>query len=322
MLSFESEFTRLMGDLWALSQSVDVPYLRRQLGKALTANVPKFGNSALNPSGNPLWSEGVFPLGPLAQGLNLPEVLAQLSNCRLYDIQDLNDPVPLIDEDEFLLSERPGNVFLAAFKFEDLARCTALVKLACDPAIVDIVRACIGCTPTISGFQAWYTFPGCPAEMFHRNLVDFHSIRLFVYLTDVGPEDGPHQFIPFTHRIETLEQYFRSTGKTVDVRSLFQGNSRNLVMADVEGHFGEEIMTITGPAGFAFLENTYGLHREMRPGSSPRLMFSVIYTGLPLRYANENVRRYEMSRRVSFAEAGLDSASDVERYMLRYYLRE
>ena len=45
------------------------------------------------------------------------------------------------------------------------------------------------------------------------------------------------------------------------------------------------------------------------------------YTGLPLRFANENDRHYEMSRKTTFAEAGLADASDLERYMLRFFLQ-
>jgi hypothetical protein len=324
LFTFESEFSTLVADLWALNKSVNDPGLRRRLGKELTGNVPKFTNVAPNPTATPLWAEGFIPIGPLAGRLNVPEVLAQLSNCRLYNVRDVNYQAPPA-KNEFLLNERPSNVFLAGFKFEDLIRCTALLKLACDPAIVDAVRSCIGCTPTISGFQAWYAFPGqsdIAAEMFHRDLDDFNFVKLFVYLTDVGPEDGPHQFIPYSHRVESLQQYFRSNGKNVDLRPLFQGNSRGLVTADVEKLFGQDIMTVTGPAGFAFLEDTYGLHRETRPSGSARLIFSALYTGLPLRYADESVRTYEMSRSMSFSEAGLGTPSDVERYMLRYYLSD
>lgn len=322
MLAFEAEFTTLVGDLWSLNKSVSDPVLRRELGKVLTGNVPKFSNAPPSPAAKELESKGFFSLG--GNRVNVAEVRSHLANCRLYNTQDFVYQQDLVARNEFLVNERPSNVFLAGYNIHDLIKCTALVKLACDPSIVDAIGSYIGCTPTISGFQAWYTFPGqsdVPAESFHRDRDDFNFVKLFVYLTDVGPADGPHQYIPGTHRMETLQQYVRARGQNIDLRSLFQGNSRNLATADVEKFFGKDILTLTGPVGFAFLEDTYGLHRGTRPTGSERLIFSVTYTGLPLRYANENDRKYEMSRSISFAEAGLPNASDLERYMLRYYLQ-
>jgi len=323
LLTFETELTTLLENLWSLNKQVLDPNLRRELGRILTSNMPKFSQGAPSPAASELHAKGFASLGGLAARF-IPEIQSQLCNCPLYNAEDFSYQQALIEKKTFQLSDRPANVFLAGVSFEDLIRCTSLLKLACDPTIVEAVRSYLGCPPTISAVQAWYTFPGqsdIPAEMFHRDRDDFNFVKLFVYLSDVGPQDGPHQYIPYSHRVDTLQQYFRAKGASVDLRPLFQGNSRNLTPGDLDRLFAKDIMTLTASAGFAFLEDTYGLHRGTRPTGATRLIFSTLYTGLPLRYANENDRIYEMSRRVTFAEAGLEDASDLERYMLRFYLQ-
>lgn len=324
MLSFEKEFTALTGALFTLSQSVDDPVLRRALGRTLTENVPKLVSSP--PSApNPLWTEGLISIGPMARRLDLRTILDRLSNCPLYTLQTDGQLTP--PPDEFSLSERPNNVLFAGLKSEDVIRCTDLLKLACDPAVTDAVSWCIGCTPTISRFHAYYAFPrrtDLSAAAFRRDLDDFTCIKLLVYLTDVGPEDGPHQFVPYSHRFESLNQYLRSTGKKIDLQSLFKANSRNLVATELESLFAEDIVTLAGPAGSAFLVDGYGLYREPlpKPGSPARLVFSCLYSGLPLRFGDKNIRHHETRRTMSFSEAGLGDPSEVQRYMLRYYLSD
>src|SRR5262249_45004206 len=149
---------------------------------------------------------------------------------------------------------------------------------------------------------------GIPATVFHRDLDDFSCIKLVVYLTDVGADDGPHQFIPYSHRVESLNQYLRSTGKKADLPSLFRGNSKTLASAELQELFNEDIVTLTGPAGFGFLEDPYGLHRESRPRATTRLVFSCMYTGLALPFADKNIRN-QTGRTVSFSEVGLDNPS-------------
>jgi hypothetical protein len=326
MLTFESEFTTLLTDLWSLNKSLSDPYLRRDIGKVLTQSVPKLtasnGNQAAL-AANDLQQKGIHMLNNLPPDFSASDVRNRLNDCLLSNVQALNYQTKLVERNEFLLKDKPTDVFLAGYKIEDVIRCTPLVRLACHSSIVGAIQAYMGCTPTISGFQIWHTFPGyvdVPAESFHRDRDCFRFVKMFVYLSDVDSNSGPHQFVQLSHNPDVLQAYFRSKGINVDFPRLFEGNSRNLNLAEIEKIFGVNILTITGAAGSTFLEDTYGLHRGTRPTSSSRMIFSVTYTGLPLRYANENDRIYEMNRNLSFSEVGLDKSSDLERYLLRYYL--
>ena len=327
MLTFESEFTTLLTDVWALNKTLSNPFMRRDIGKILTKSVPKFKPAAPNEeavaAANDLQQKGYHKFDKLPADFGAADVRARLENSPLSNAAALNYQAKLVERNEFLLKDKPSDVFLASYKVEDVIRCTPLVKLACDPNIVAAIQAYIGCTPTISGFQIWHTFPGyvdIPAENFHRDRDCFRFIKLFVYLSDVDAGAGPHQYVQLSHNPEALQEYVKSRGMNIDLMRLFKGNSRDLKLAEIESIFGPNVLTITGAAGSAFLEDTYGLHRGTRPTTSPRMIFSVTYTGLPLRYANANDRTYEMNRSLSFAEIGLNEPSDLERYLLRYYV--
>jgi hypothetical protein len=79
-------------------------------------------------------------------------------------------------------------------------------------------------------------------QEFHRDRDDKKFLALFIYLTDVWlPADGAHQYQRGTHG----------------------------------GQVGGEILTVLGDAGTAFLADTYGLHRGMRPATKPRTILWV-----------------------------------------------
>lgn len=327
MLEFEAEYTNLMVALWRLNKGTSNPYARREIGRSVTQGVPRFDYprpAGAAPGTADLQRQGFHVLGACLGAAELAEVRARLAGGRLYDSQSLNYQSTLVEKKLFALAERPADVFLATYEFEDVMRCPPLLRLACDPRVVAAVEGYIGCTPTVSAFAVWHSFPGqvdAPAEIFHRDRDCFSFVKLFVYLSEVTDDAGPHEFIRFSHSADTLQSWFQSVGARVELPKLFEGNSRNLSTPELLQNLAPIVVRTTGPAGFGFLEDTYGLHRGTRPGAVPRLIFSVTYTGLPLRYANENDRTYELSRKLTFADAGLAQPTPLQRYLLRFLLR-
>lgn len=151
---------------------------------------------------------------------------------------------------------------------EDVAQCTELATLANHPQILGVVAAYLGATPTIAGLQVWWTLGHASNatelardDMFHRDVDDLRFIKLFMYLTDVGPENGVHSFVPTSHRSTELVRRAPITDEQVRL------------------HFGADAeRTFTGPAGTIFLEDTWGIHRQTPAVSGRRCMFSVMYT--------------------------------------------
>ena len=138
------------------------------------------------------------------------------------------------------------------------------VDIANDDGLLDAVASALGAKPKIAYMAAWWSVPhgDTPreAENFHRDVDDWRFIKLFVYLTDVDQNSGPHSFVRGSHRSRKLSRIQRYTDEAV------------------ENAFGlQRVEIFQGAAGSALLENTYGLHRGVPPVTRPRLIFQVVY---------------------------------------------
>ena len=166
--------------------------------------------------------------------------------------------------------EVPPQTHVSHFDNADIVRAPHLMAIANDPRVLGLVEAWMGVKPTLAALRVWWSTPtatGEPehAELFHRDVDDLQFIKLFVYLTDVGEDTGPHIFVEGSQRIDKLTRIARYTDE------------------QVAEAFGEDaIRRFTGPAGTAFLENTYGMHRGLPPRAGPRLIFQPLYAQRPL----------------------------------------
>ena len=162
----------------------------------------------------------------------------------------------------------PAETHIAFFGTEAIVDAPFALKAANDQRVLAAVGVILGAKPTISYLAAWWSVPASGeaehAELYHRDFDDLRFIKLFLYLTDVDAESGPHIFVRASHKKNRL---FRR---------------RRFSAAEVERIFPEgDRLKLKGKAGTAFLENTSGLHRGLPPISKPRLMFQVLYSLKP-----------------------------------------
>lgn len=155
---------------------------------------------------------------------------------------------------------------------EKLISCPHLLDIANHPTVLAAVEGSFGCRPTIGYMTAWWSVPtadGKPreAENFHRDMDDIHFLKLFVYLSDVAPENGPHEFVRGSHVMPALCDLRRHTDD--EVLSTFGA---------------DRIVRFTGPAGTSFIENTFGLHRGQPVRSGRRLILQIVYSMLPMAF--------------------------------------
>lgn len=167
------------------------------------------------------------------------------------------------------LEDLPAGTAMAAYPLHTVVACPGLMEAINAPDILRIAARYLGCAPTISSLGVRWSFPsaGRPdqTQLFHRDPDDWRFLKLFVYLTDVGPEDGPHAYVLGSHR----------TAAGLRARA----HDR----AAVEREFGAgRIRTVIGPAGTTFLADTHGIHMGMPPRAMPRLILQVQYSLLPV----------------------------------------
>ncbi len=164
----------------------------------------------------------------------------------------------------------PPETHVSHYDNEQIVRAPHLLAIANDPRVLGIVEAWMGGKPTLAAMRVWWSTPSASgepehAELFHRDVDDLQFIKLFVFLTDVTEDTGPHIFVEGSPQINKLTEIRRYSDE------------------EVEQTFGTSaVRTFTGPAGTAFLENTYGMHRGLPPRTGPRLIFQPLYAQRPL----------------------------------------
>jgi hypothetical protein len=172
---------------------------------------------------------------------------------------------------------------MAGYRPDQLQRAPGLIDALNDPRIIDLVEAYLGCVPTLYSVNAWHSFPANRPDMvnvqhFHRDDDDWRFCALFIYLTDVGETEGPHQVIAGSHTLKGMEELVRrAAAHGHDVSQFDAANSfvdcfGEKFSADCERLFGTAVNTAIGPAGSMFLVNTIALHRGLVPRRASRLM--------------------------------------------------
>jgi hypothetical protein len=178
----------------------------------------------------------------------------------------------------FLPQQPPTGSHVGIYSDEVVLECPHLVETANDPRVLAAVGRVLGCLPTLSNLSLWWSFSG-PAtpeqdQLFHRDVDDIKFLKLFVHLTDVGPDAGAHVFVRTSHRSGRLSRIRRYSD------------------AEIEAAFGREnLVEVTGPAGTSFLEDTFGFHKGKLPTAGQRLMFHAQYSLLPIGIGVYTARR-------------------------------
>ena len=173
-----------------------------------------------------------------------------------------------------------GDANIANVPAAAVLACPHLAEIASDPLILDVVARHLGAPPIVIGYTAWWSFAGREAprdaQLFHLDNADYAFCKLFVQLTDVDMDGGPHAFIPGSHDPDQVgflranwpegekafnDWFFLTLRKTDE---------------DARWRLGEPHY-ITGPAGTVFLANTRGIHKGLLPTQRDRLVCQVVY---------------------------------------------
>ena len=187
------------------------------------------------------------------------------------------------------IHEVPSGVNLGNYRQGVISRCPWFYKIAHDENLIRLVEAYLGALPTLSIFSARWSFSSdvepVGSQLYHHDRADFRSVNLFVYLTDVGPNNGPHVYVKRTHDFRVLYKMIatRLGSDPVALQKFWQWmETHRKTDRDVETIFTESgIKRHVGVKGTSFLEDTRGLHKGQFPNEGRRLVFQLCYSLLP-----------------------------------------
>jgi hypothetical protein len=147
-------------------------------------------------------------------------------------------------------------------------------QLMADEVFVAIAEMYLKSLPAIGGVDVWWSArygnepASSAAQLFH---FDFDAppawLKLFVYVTDVGPDNGPHVYVKKSHRADIAPaKAFRARGYT------------RISDEEIIAAFGQDALTsITGPRGTVFMADTRGFHKGTLPTAGHRLIAQLLY---------------------------------------------
>lgn len=148
-------------------------------------------------------------------------------------------------------------------------KCEAVRDIVFNEDLLSVVRDYLGAEPTLLFSNIIWTFPvhnkGQRVDEvgqfgFHFDIPDFKSLAVFVYLSDVDEDCGPHVVIGGTHQKKPLQSLFLNT----------------LSRRKAQRKYKDRIEVFTGKKGTAVMEDIYSYHKATNP-HKPRLALKFFF---------------------------------------------
>lgn len=155
----------------------------------------------------------------------------------------------------------------------------AVAKLASNTGFLEVVEQYLGALPHVGGFEFSLNIGGNGGEVasgdWHSDKDSIAFMKMFVYLSDVGDENGPHAFVPGSQTAEGIFEAANKCGGFTEAQKRALVNIQRWDDWAVEKVFPDRAVYFGGPAGTVILEDTRGLHRATKLGSGHRLMLTI-----------------------------------------------
>jgi hypothetical protein len=156
---------------------------------------------------------------------------------------------------------------------EDVINNPDVQALMADASILTVAQTYLGTRPLADVIGMWWhtaysTEPDEEAAQFyHFDMDRIRWLKFFIYLTDVGPDNGPHCFVRGSHRSGGIPWRLRAKGYA------------RLSDAEVRANYpAESIVEFCAPQGTVIAEDTRGLHKGLHVRAGDRLMLQIQFS--------------------------------------------
>jgi hypothetical protein len=144
-------------------------------------------------------------------------------------------------------------------------RSAAARRLLRERRLAETAGSYLGVDPLIMSVVLWKSFASrspdsSSAQRFHFDNDRSRFIKTFVYLTDVGMTNGPHTYVPRSHREKPKELLHGQRLSDSDVARFYPESGWEVIM---------------GPRGTVFFADTQGFHKGGHLAAGERAMFQI-----------------------------------------------
>ncbi|GIW23578.1 MAG: hypothetical protein KatS3mg068_2585 [Candidatus Sericytochromatia bacterium] len=166
---------------------------------------------------------------------------------------------------------RNNNDVIKDIETNDYINQEIIKKILFDDVLIAISQNYIGSIPVLEGPISWITYykNGIPfsdaAQLFHCDMDRLRQLKLFIMITDVDSESGPHVFVKNSHK--KLPFSLLRDGRYSDQEVYSQYNKNDIIEFCLK-------------KGAVLLEDTRGLHKgmEIKNKSKNRIIFQICYS--------------------------------------------
>ncbi len=182
-----------------------------------------------------------------------------------------------------------------SYSLADAVQAPHLLELSVHPKLLEIGRRHLGATPLLSKIYVHWDFPnnthlvpgGVTIGDYHRDLNDFGMFWVYMYLSDVDVESGPHASISKSHRFDFVRQRFDAA---IAAGAVFPHLDREMTVFDLFDGYGYQVPQhvklklfendqkfFFGPRGTIIASNGIQLHKIHQPQRKRRLIVALRY---------------------------------------------
>jgi hypothetical protein len=142
--------------------------------------------------------------------------------------------------------------------------------LLADRSLLSVAQEYLGSRPVADVLSMWWhtNYHAQPdsqaAQYFHFDMDRIKWLKVFVYLTDVGADNGPHTFIKGSHRSGAIPGAF-----------LRRGYARLMDDEVFRQYPPERRVEFCAPRGSIIIEDTRGFHKGASVRGAPRLVLQL-----------------------------------------------
>jgi len=158
---------------------------------------------------------------------------------------------------------------------DKIAAFPELFRLGLNDRLLDIAQAYVGLPVAYDGVHIIYTVADGRAvstRRWHRDWEDRRMVKMIVYCSDVGPDDGPMQLISRSDGTQTDEKGYR-----------YNVASSTDMVAQFGPDFGTDVISCVGPAGTVVFADTARYFHRGNPAiaNDRRALFYTYFAKLP-----------------------------------------
>ena len=200
-----------------------------------------------------------------------PDVVSELMACARSTVcyGDRDPSLPFKIDDPAVFEQSLGRKLRLANHFEQLLEWPMFSRLTRDPWLNEIARGYLGRDPLFLRSEVLWSFATpatfderrSAAQVLHCDINDFKTLKVFFYLTDVGPHNGPHQYVKKGPVKRTLmHQMLGQHCASIPDDTLLRIYGAN------------QMVTVCGPAGTGFAGDPSYFHRDAHPCEGCRVL--------------------------------------------------